>query len=360
MALPRLLSIADIRQRLETIFPTGISNRAYLTRDMAARVVFSMLYIGAVEGENRWLGPKHVYCMSNAQAAKTSDASRTAYGEKAWRPGYVARGKPWYADTTREPIRDETLREGLVRYGAAVQKDDVPTTSGRPRYCLRQEFSALFHPDLIGTELTEAVARWQISNLDAMALARIQLLQRGAATLASSIPVTLPNGSIRQLAPGPSSLISKAVVETFAPTFLHKPAVVLLSESGNRIVAQDEHLSRSIRLQINAAELLPDIVLFDLEPRKELLVFVEVVATAGPISKSRREALLAIAKDANIGPDRIAFVTAYEDRDDAAFKKTFGAVAWNSFVWFLAEPGHIVALSGAPNLASARIFDLLR
>ena len=50
MNLPNLLPIAEIRERLLQVFPEGTPNRNYCTREMAARTVFVMLYIGAIEG----------------------------------------------------------------------------------------------------------------------------------------------------------------------------------------------------------------------------------------------------------------------------------------------------------------------
>lgn len=358
MPLPELLPIPEIRERLELLFPEGTPDRAWFVREMAANVVYVMLYVGAVEGLERWLGPKHVYCMSEEQAGRLGDKERLAYGDNAWKAGFKPAGVRWYADTTREPIRDETLRLGLAKVGAVVQRD-VPTTSSKPRYALQAGFAALFSPALHGEALRKAVSEWQRTHLDPLAMARIELLRQGAATLDSLVHVTLPNKTVRQLVPGPSAVISKAVVEIFSPRFLYQPAVLLLSESGNKIVAQEEKQISNIGLKIDAAKVLPDIILFDLAPHRELLVFVEVVATDGPISSSRRDALLEIAQGARIPQERIAFVTAYRDRDDPALKKTFGSLAWNSIVWFLAEPDHIVLLRSRPSLEQRRIFDLL-
>jgi hypothetical protein len=345
---------------LAVIFPEGIPNRLYFTREMAAKVVFVLLYVGAIERLGRWLGPKHVYGMSDAQARLLAEPERLSYGDNAWKPGFKPIGERWYADTTREPIRDETLRDGFVRIGAAAQRSDVATTSGLPRYALRDDFAALFDPALQGELLAVAVKRWQNERLHPLAIARIALLRQGAAANTDRVEVVFPNRAVRQLAPGPSSVISKAVVEIFAPAFLYQPAVLLLSESGDKIVAQEEQLMSSIGLKIDRAKLLPDILLFDLETGRELLVFVEVVATDGPISESRKQALLEIAKGAQISPERIAFVTAYRDRNDQAFKKTFGSIAWNTLVWFMAEPDHVVVLREKPSLARRRIFDLIQ
>ena len=49
----------------------------------------------------------------------------------------------WYAVNTRDPTRDETLREGLVRLGAVIERKGLPTTFPLPRYALAAHFAAL-------------------------------------------------------------------------------------------------------------------------------------------------------------------------------------------------------------------------
>ena len=41
-----LLAVTDIHERLQAIFPDGTANRNYVTREIAAKTVFVMLYIG--------------------------------------------------------------------------------------------------------------------------------------------------------------------------------------------------------------------------------------------------------------------------------------------------------------------------
>ena len=118
MPLPPLLPVSDIHERLQTIFPEGTANRNYVTREIAANTVFVMLYIGAVERADRWLRPDQVTRMTDLQAALTTDTERDAWLNQSLRPTTGSIEGRWYAANTREPIRDETLREGLVRKGA--------------------------------------------------------------------------------------------------------------------------------------------------------------------------------------------------------------------------------------------------
>ena len=85
-------------------------------------------------------------------------------------------------------------------------------------------------------------------------------------------------------------------------------------------------------------------LLVDIGGGEILLVFVEVVAIDGAVTGARQKALLQIATDAGFGPEQVAFVTAYRDRRDTAFKRTVDALAWRSFAWFSSEPDHIMVL----------------
>ena len=68
MTLPPYINRENVLERLQLIFPNGTPNRLYCTRELAASTVFTALYIGAVDGQDVYLGPKHVYRMTHEQA----------------------------------------------------------------------------------------------------------------------------------------------------------------------------------------------------------------------------------------------------------------------------------------------------
>jgi len=359
MSLPPYTTRDEVQRRLHLIFPEGTPDRTYAVREITASTVFALLYIGAVDGTSRYAAPKHVYRMTDEQAARTSDAQRLSYLAEAQKAGFVPDGKPWYADTTREPIRDEALRQGLLPVGAVVDRKDIPTTSSKPRWALAADFAALFDPSLAGDALETAMAKWRSKHLTQSARAKIALYQSGAVDDATGVSVELPNGSVRKLAAGQSSTITKYVIEEFATRFLVKPAVVWLSESRKHVVVQDELLAKSLGLTIDASRNLPDIILADAGREETLLVFVEVVATDGPVSEERRKTLLAIATEGGHDEKNVAFVTAFLDRGHAAFKKTFASLAWNSFAWVASDPQNIIALLDLSAASSRKLHDIL-
>ncbi len=342
VSLPSYVSRDLVAERLSLIFPEGTPNRIYCVREIAASTVFTALYIGAVEGANRFLGPVHVYRMTTEQAVKSTNADREDY-PRLVRTNRVP-GTRWYADNSREPIRDETLRDGLVAIGAVIRREDLPTTSGAPRYALKSDFAKLFDPALDGSALEAAIATFQSTHLSKGALARITIMRSGAAAGSAGLRVTFPNGETRQLAPGPSSFIAQDVIEVFAKRFLAAPAVLWLSESGNKVVVRDDSLANAIGLKIKHDKNLPDLILADLGPLEPLIVFVEVVATDGAITPRRREAIYELTDAAGFDRKQVAFLTAYQDRESAGFKKTVAQLAWDTFAWFVSEPDQIVIL----------------
>ena len=202
--MPPLMPLIDIHERLREIFPEGTANRNYVIREIAAKTVFVMLYSGAVEGAECWLRPDQVTRMTDAQAVLQGHGDREAWQRESMRPAAGNIEGRWYAVNTREPIRDETLREGLVRLGAVREREGLPTTSPRPRYALAADFAALFHPDLLDEALQALIARWQEANLSPGALARIALIRRGAVAREGRVLVTFRTAKPETWSPGPA------------------------------------------------------------------------------------------------------------------------------------------------------------
>ncbi|MCE4341668.1 BsuBI/PstI family type II restriction endonuclease [Xanthomonas hortorum] len=359
MSLPDVPSLDLIRERLPLIFPEGFEQRGYATREVATRVIFVMFYAGAVEGKGGWLRPSQVTDMSDDQAALLDAESRKSWVVWSLSNKKTRVANPWYATNSREQVRDETIKDAFIPAGAVVERAGVTTTSSKPRYALGTGFAALFASNLQAEDLDSAIAAWQKKHLSKGALMRIHLVNHGRTSASGVVTVNFPNGKgVRDLAPGPSSVITKAVVEVFAPNFLRDPAVLWVSESGNKVVVSDDVLMKALGLNINPAKTLPDIILVDLESNSNdhqdvLVVFVEVVASDGPITRERKVALTTIALEAGFSEKNLAFLTAYQDRGKGVFKKGVSNIAWGSYIWFASEPDNLIEMHKGSNFKLA-------
>ncbi|MCW5591734.1 MAG: hypothetical protein KIS74_06535 [Burkholderiales bacterium] len=356
-ALPALPSVREIQRRLGIIFPETFPDRTLLVGTMAARVVFVFLYGGCVEGADRYLRPSHIYLFTDGQSKKTSESARREWISLATRPGFRPAGKRWYADTSREPIRDDLMRnQFLKRLGVMHKKPGAAITASTPINYLDAEFAALFAPSLSGRALEGRVARWRERHLDAAILQRMALRGEGLQKGVSDVFVEMPDETRIRIASGPSALIVKGLIEEFAQRHLANPAVLWLSASDKKSYPQFVELAAKVGLRFDLSAELPDLILADLsDPPKFFLC--EVVATDGAVTEERRRDLLHLVGESSIPESAVRFLTAFEEREATAFRKNFSALAINSLVWFRTEPDLLVALDSADR---HRLFEISR
>jgi hypothetical protein len=348
MSLPRVPPLSLIASRLPLIFPEGTTHRGYVIREMSAKTIYVMFYVGAVVGTGRYIRPSQVTDMSDDQAAMLSDEEREAWTKRSLSRKKTAPLNPWYAVNSRESIRDETVRLGLIPLGAVTERTDLDTTSGSPRYAMAEDFLKLFDTDVSQEEVDNRITKWRKAHLSQAALTRTHLVREGRSRSKDAVVVTFPNGETRSMKAGKSSVIAKAVIEEYATRFLKEPVVLWMSESGKKVVQQDDTLAKQLKLHIDPSKALPDIILVDLGEQVDgselLVVFVEVVASDGPVHEHRKKALTDIAIQAGFELSSLRFLTAFADRSDSKFKKAVSDLAWDTAAWFVSEPDKVVLL----------------
>lgn len=341
--LPALVGVDEVQRRLKSIFPASYPDRPLLVGEMAARAVFVFLYGGFLDGVQHHLRPIVICRFTSKQARRTGDEARRTWIASAFGQGFRPAGNPWYADNTRESLRDDLFRGRFVRMGLVTRKLGVPTNSSTPIYSLSDAFAALFSPALKGAAFNVAVERWREKHLAPESLARMALKARGAEARLSDVIVEMPDRSRLRLAAGPSAPIVKALIEEFAPRWLRKPVVLWVSASDAKTQPHFVELAASVGLRFDAATLLPDLILADVEEPLRI-VFCEVVATDGPIDANRKAAFVELSRDSGIERAQLGFLSAYLDRESAPLRKTFHRVAIQSDLWFTNEPDLLVRL----------------
>ncbi|ALM19120.1 BsuBI/PstI family type II restriction endonuclease [Mycobacteroides abscessus] len=357
-ALPPIISREEVEKRLHAIFPREAFDVA-LSSPIAAAGVVAMLYVGAVipEGEpdpgdaHRWVSPTRALWMSDEVLAHTDDAERELwYQAITRRKNRVAElmaewgheHKPWYRDTSREPLRDETFNQMLPR-GAVVWRRGMPKTYGGPRWALDGAFADLFNPNLAGKDLIDAIDQWRNDHLAPLEMVRISV-QSNLQASTTAVSVVLPHdNSTRHLEPGIASLILKGVIEQWAPGRLTVPVVVSISEPGNKLYVADAQLLAAAGISINVSTLLPDALIVDIGTKPPHFWVVEAVATDGEIDEDRKAALLQWAADQKIPPGQCRFLSAFVSRNAPPARRRLKDLATDSFAWFLDEPSHELA-----------------
>lgn len=344
--LPTLPSIPLIKERLAVIFPESFPDRGLLVGPMAARVVFVFLYGGFVEGLERFLRPSHVYFFTVEQSAKASDEERLAWVKNSVTPGFRPAGQRWYADTSREPIRDDLMRNQLMRLGIMLknQPEGHSTTSSRPINYMAGDFAELFDPALSEKTFLSLAERWRLKHLDKATMQRMALRAHGAQERKHDLLVDMPDGTRIRLSSGQSNEIVKALIEDFSSRHLAEPMVLWVSASDKKSYPQFVESAAAVGLHFDLNAELPDLILADLaDPVR--FVLCEVVATDGAVTEMRKQALLKLVRASDVPEERVEFLTAFEDRDAFPFRKNFSHLAVGTVVWFRTEPDLLVTLS---------------
>lgn len=350
-----LISAEEATRRLELVFPRAAFD-SVLSNPLAGAAVAAMIYVDAVAPPEEdgppaaWARPSTCTWMSDIVLGHDTDQERLAWRHAAEKQKKAVMAlhdqwgvpfQPRYADTTREPLRDETFQHWL-EHGALRERPGLPTSSSLGRWALTSTFAALFDPDLAGPDLHAAIDNWRTANMSPGAKVKAMRASDRAKQL-HEVRVTLPGGTVRSLEPGRASLILQGVIEEWAPRRLSDPVVVTISEPGDKIFTGDATTLRRLGIRIDPSRVLPDAVLADVGVSPVKFWIVEAIATDGPITERRRAQLLAWAGEQNINEADCSFLSAFISRADGAAKRRLKDLAAGTYAWYADEPEHELA-----------------
>jgi hypothetical protein len=166
-----VLSREECESRLRQVFPRP-AFATKLANPLGGCAVAAMLYVdavvpdeGPVDKDATWARPATVLWMMDEILTHSDDVDRIAWrnAEKKNKQAVAALVKtwgiehqPWRADTTREPLRDETW-PSWVDHGAARMRPGRPKSFPGGIWSLTSSFADLFHPALTGSVLIKAI-----------------------------------------------------------------------------------------------------------------------------------------------------------------------------------------------------------
>jgi hypothetical protein len=361
MTFRPVVARALCEERLKACFPPGAFD-TMMANPVAAASVAAMIYVGAVVNddgdplpENVWARPNTITSMSDVVLTHTSDDEREAWAEAeaksakhtaALMQAWDHEHKPWYANNSREGVRDETwpLWRGK---NAARKREGLATSSSKPRWALTASFADLFDPTLTGGALEVAIDAWRQAHMTPGDLLKIQYAN-DLAQATHQTPVLIPGFGIRYLEPGVASAILKGVVEEWAPRRLQTPVIVAISEPGQKVWTLDATKMAAAGISINVSSVLPDAIILDAGSAPPTFWIIEAVASDGEVNEGRKIDLLTWAADQYIDPDRCQFLSAFTSRNSPPARKRFKDLAVGTYAWFLDEPDNELAWNELP------------
>lgn len=238
-----------------------------------------------------------------------------------------------YAPNTRETFRRNVLHQfvqaRIVDYNP--DKPNLPVNSPNAHYAITD--AAL---DVVKTYKTK---KWKdavelfLSSVGK--LSDVYLKER----VLTQIPIKLADGTILKLSAGKHNEVQAAIVEKFAPRFANGGLLLYLGDTAKKDLYINKEKLKELGIPIDQHSKLPDVVIFD--EIRGWLFLVEAVTSHGPVSPKRIVELEELLKKCKIGK---VYVTAFPDMTE--FKKHSAHIAWDTEVWLMDVPDHMIHFNG--------------
>lgn len=238
-----------------------------------------------------------------------------------------------YAPNTRETFRRQVLHQFVQARMADYNPDEpnLPVNSPKAHYALTTE--ALETIKTYGTPFWQEASAKFISTVGKLT---DQYLKEREMNL---IPVVLQNGDIIKLSAGKHNEVQAAIVEKFAPRFANGGTLLYLGDAAKKDLYVDEQGLKDLGIPIDQHSKLPDVVIYD--TKKEWLFLIEAVTSHGPVSPKRLIELEDFLNNCKAGK---VYVTAFPDMSE--FKKHSNNIAWETEVWLMEVPDHMIHFNG--------------
>ena len=238
-----------------------------------------------------------------------------------------------YAPNTRETIRDEAVKY-FVESGLLLRNPDDParpTNSGKTVYQIEAHALELIRTfdtlEWSGKLKTYLASRDRIRK----ELERDRKLTR--------IPVKLPSGETVTISPGGQNPLIKTVIEEFCPRFVADGTVLYIGDAEDKFLHLDADYLQKLGVAIPAPAKMPDVVVLD--TRRNWLLLIEAVTSAGPVDRKRRRELKDLFAGCKAG---LVFVTAFANRE--AMRSFLTQLSWETEVWIAEDPDHLIHFNG--------------
>lgn len=238
-----------------------------------------------------------------------------------------------YAPNTRETFRRQVLHQfvqaGIADYNPDIP--DLPVNSPRAHYAISE--IAL---ETIKTYRTRGWKK-EVENFKSQIGELKEKYSREREM--ARVPLKLANGKVLMLSPGKHNEVQAAIVDEFASRFAQGSMLLYVGDTENKDLHVEKEILESIGIPITEHSKLPDVVIYD--ETKNWLYLIEAVTSHGPMSPKRIVELEEFLKDCKAG---MIFVSAFPDF--AEFKKHTKDIAWDTEVWIMEFPEHMIHFNG--------------
>lgn len=238
-----------------------------------------------------------------------------------------------YAPNTRETFRRQVLHQFVQARIADYNPfdPDLPTNSPRAHYAVSE--AALLAVKRYGTKSWPKAAQTFLSQHGSL------LTVYQGKRSKRLVPVRLPEGITLDLSPGKHNQVQAAVVEQFASRFAPGAGLLYLGDTAKKHLHIDAKKLIELGVPVTEHDKLPDVILY--QQGRNCIFLVEAVTSHGPMTPKRVIELKSMFSGCTAG---IVFVSAFPDF--AEFRKHLKDIAWETEVWLVDIPEHLIHFNG--------------
>lgn len=238
-----------------------------------------------------------------------------------------------YAPNTRETFRRNVLHQFVQARIVDYNPDNksLPVNSPNAHYALTKEVL-----ELVKAYKTKIWKKCLASFITSVGrLTEIYQKEREL----NLIPVTLQNGDLIKLSAGKHNQVQAAIIEQFAPRFAKGGTLLYLGDTAKKNLFLDEKGLKELGIPIDQHSKLPDVIIYD--NKRNWLFLIEAVTSHGPVSPKRLLELEDLLHKSKVGK---VYVSAFPDMTE--FKKHSNNIAWETEVWLMEVPDHMIHFNG--------------
>ena len=239
-----------------------------------------------------------------------------------------------YAPNTRETFRRQTMHQ-FIQAGIVIENPDCPDRpTNSPSWCyqINDETLALFQ--------SYSSQDWNGKLEKYLKCYKSLALKYERTKKMAKIPVLLGDGHKLELSPGKHNLLTKEIIEEFAPRFTPGGEVVYAGDTGDKFGGCfNEEFFEKIKVGVDTHGKMPDVVIDYGE--KNWIVLIEAVTSHGPVDGKRRIELSELFESVK---SRLVYVTCFLNRNDMA--KYVSEISWETEVWVADSPTHLIHFNG--------------
>ncbi|UUC44135.1 BsuBI/PstI family type II restriction endonuclease [Flavobacterium cerinum] len=238
-----------------------------------------------------------------------------------------------YAPNTRETFRRQVLHQfaqaRIVDYNPDIP--DLAVNSPRAHYAITRE--------VLEVVKKYKTIDWEKAVEDFIVnVGKLTEIYNKERKL-NMIPLTLPDGNVLELSTGKHNEVQVAIVEQFAPRFANGGTLLYLGDTAKKNLYVNNEGLEELGIPINQHSKLPDVVIYD--SKRNWLFLIEAVTSHGPVSPKRIVELEDLLKVCTVGK---VYITAFPDMKE--FKKHTNDIAWETEVWLMDMPDHMIHFNG--------------